>query len=800
MKIPLSWLKKYIDIQQAPSEIAHTLTMLGLEVESVDSFSPSFDNVVIGEVTGCSKHPNADNLQVASVTDGEVLVQVVCGAPNCRKGLKTAFCRVGGTIEEESGKVFKVKKAKIRGVESFGMLCSEKELRLSEDHEKIIELPEDAETGADLKKLYEEDVLEVALTPNLGYTASLLGVARELSAALRIPYKRPDAKIVEESDTIAAEKVSVEIHDDEKCPRYACRLVENAAVGPSPLWLQQALGKVGIRSVNNIVDVTNYVLMEMGHPLHAFDFDKVDGGEIHVRAAKEGEVIKTLDEKNRTLQEGFLLICDKSQPIALAGVMGGFDSEVSGATVNVLIESAAFEPGIIRKASKHYGLISEASKRFERGCDPNNVLPALDRAAALMREVSGGKIAKGFIDEKKRDFKPQIISCRVGRTNDILGTRLSSGEVEDVFDRLGFSAEWKDSDTLEVEVPTYRVDVSGEIDLIEEVARIYGYDNIPKSAGRYVGSDTPHAPIFLFERKTRERLIAEGLQEILTCDLISPEQVKLVQEGAITEDLIIRVKNPSSLDQSVLRPSLMPGMLQVVKYNQDRQMLHLSAFEIGRVHFHKEDQFREQSAAGILLTGAAQPYYYKEKPRDVDFYDLKGIFENVMRALSVSGLEFVKSDLNAFHPGRQASAKVGDMTIATLGEIHPRVTREVGIAQKVYYAEFNLHDLLQVRAERKKMHEIPLYPSSSRDWTITMIEEEPVDSIFKAISSLGSNLLEDTFLLDIYRSERIGKGRKNVTIRLVYRSQDKTVSQQDVDQEHSRLTEETLKLLGKSVI
>lgn len=799
MKIPLSWLKEYIDIQHTPTEIADFLTMIGLEVEAVESFSPAFDNVVIGEVVRCEKHPDADNLQVASVTDGEEVYQVVCGAPNCRKGLKTAFCRVGGSIQEEDGKVFKIKKAKIRGVESFGMLCSEKELRLSDDHVGILELPGDAELGIDLRELYEEDVLEVSLTPNLGHAASLLGVARELSAVLGIPFRRPKPALTEEDQKIT-DAVSVTIHDYAICPRYACRVVKNVKVGPSPLWLQQSLSKVGIRSVNNIVDITNYVLMETGHPLHAFDYDKIDGGSIHIRAAKDGEVIKTLDEKNRTLQEGFLVICDASRPMALAGVMGGLDTEVSDKTENVLIESAAFESGLIRKASKHYGLISEASKRFERGCDPNNVIFALDRAASLIQQVCGGKVLKGVIDEKKAEFNPKKILCRVAKTNEILGTKLSSSEVEDVFKRLGFPARWKDSGTLEVEVPTYRVDVFGEIDLIEEVARIYGYDNIPKTLAAYVGSETPHSPIFLFERKARERLIAEGLQETLTCDLISPEQVKLIQDGTISEDLVIPVKNPSSLDQSVLRPSLMPGMLQVIKYNQDRQISHLSAFEIGRVHFQEEGQYKEQSALGIILTGSVRPPYYEEKIRDVDFYDLKGVLENVLRSLSVNGIEFKRSSLKTFHPGRQASVNVQGLTIATLGELHPRVVREVGISQKVYYAEFNLHDLLQVRKEARKMVELPLYPSSARDWTITMVEDEPVGSVFKAVCNLQSNLLEEITLLDIFRSDRIGEEHKNATFRFVYRAKDKTVSQQDVDQEHSRLTEETLKLLGKSVI
>jgi len=800
MKVPYSWLKDYISLEQPPSEIADLLTMQGLEVESIESFSPTFANVVVGKVVACEKHPNADQLKLASVTDGQEIYQVVCGAPNCREGLVTAFCRLDGSIEDDEGKVFRVKKAKIRGVESFGMLCSAKELKISEDHSQILELPKELPIGSDLSEFYSDHVLDIAITPNLGHCASLIGVARELSAVLGIPYKLPEGKVKENPEKKTGERVVVAVDDFEACPRYSCRLIEVVKIAPSPMWLQEKLTHAGIRPVNNVVDATNFVLLETGQPLHAFDFDKISGSEIHVRRARKGEALQTLDGKKRTLCEGMIVICDKSRPVALAGVMGGEDTEVSNQSVNVLLESAYFDPGSIRKASKHYALSSDASRRFERGCDPNQTIPSLERATALIQEIAGGTVPSGVVDVKKGEFKPQAIECRVRHANKILGLQLSPGEVEAVFKKLGFSTSWSDPEILAVEVPTYRADVSGEVDLIEEIARIYGYENIPKEMTSFRMSETPHSPIFIMERKVRNRMIAEGLQEIITCDLISPEQVKLIQDEVISEDSIIHVMNPTSQDQSVLRPSLMPGMLQVVQYNLDRQGQNLSLFEVGRIHIQEEDNYKEQSVAGIMLSGDVRPHHSGEQTRAADFFDLKGMTENILRSLTIAEARFKKSDFYIFHPGRQASILVGDVVIGSLGEVHPMIIRALGITQRVYYAELSLHDMMEVMKGQQKMKPIPQYPCSVRDWTITMIEEEPVESVFSAVRGLQSKLLEELELIMIFRSDRIGSHRKNVTFRFVYRDQQKTLSQEEVDQEHSHLTEETLKLLGKAVI
>lgn len=786
MRLPLSWLKEYCDINLPPAQIAKMLTMAGLEVDSVETVELGFQKVVVGKVTGVEKHPDADKLNIAMVTDGVESYQVVCAAPNCRSGIKTALALVGAVLHDEEGKEFKIKKSKIRGVESFGMLCTGRELSLSNDHDGIIEFAENMKVGADLAEMYAETVFEISLTPNLGHCNSVIGVARELSAITGIPLKLPSTMVVEEGETVSAlAKVTVE--EKQKCPRYACRVVKGVKIAPSPEWMQKRLLDCGLRPVNNIVDITNYVLMEIGHPLHAFDYDLLEGRQINVRCAKDGERFTTLDGKERELRHEDLLICDKTRPVAIAGVMGGLNSEVGDNTVNVLIESALFFPGAIRRTSKRLGLQTDASKRFERGTDPNNVLRALDRAAALMQQLAGGKVAVGAIDIKDEEFAPKAIVCRFSRINSILGTHLGVSEVEDVFHRLGMPFKWDGQDTFTVLVPTYRVDISAEIDLIEEVARIYGYDSIERKTARFHASRLPHDPMFLLEREARARLTAEGLQEFLTCDLIGPAIENIVGTRLMPEEAVVKVMNPTSIEQSVLRTSLLPGLLQVVKYNWDHQNPNISGFEIGRIHFKKEERYIEQSVAAIILSGQRHPHNWDGKVEEFDFFDLKGIVENMLAGLRVENVLFKPNNLSIFHSGRQASVYVGSLEIGSIGEIHPAIQRRLDVPQRIFFAEFDLQDLFKVRKQEKKMTEIPIYPSSERDWTITLRDEVPVQQVIDLISAIPSRLLENVTLLDLYRSDKLGSDKKNATFHFVYRDLKKTIEQEAVDAEHGRI-------------
>lgn len=799
MKIPLSWLKEYISVKDSPLKIAKILTSAGIEVDSIETLGGGFNGVVVGQVIKAEKHPNADKLQVATVTDGKNEYQVVCGAPNCRAGLRTAFAPVGAVLKEDNGDDFVIKKAKLRGVESCGMLCSSRELKLGSEHEGIMELPENYAIGTPLADILSETIFEISLTPNLGHVASVLGVARELGAAIRLPVNLPSTSIQGNSNEKIEKFVKVTIEDKEGCPRYSCRLINNVKVGPSPEWLKKRLESAGLRSVNNIVDATNYVLMELGHPLHAFDFDRIKNGHIIIKSAAVTDKIKTLDGKDHELSKGQLIISDSSGPIAIAGVMGGENSEVHEGTTRVLLESAYFDPIRVRRSSKQTGIQSDASKRFERGTDPNGTLFSLDRAAELIQKVAGGEIIADFIDVKLHSFPEKALDCRISRVNQILGTALSTGEIEDVFHRLGLKHKYDGHNLYKVSIPTYRNDLGAEIDLIEEIARIYGYDNIPKTPVAYQSSLLPHNAIYSFEKKIHRLLLSEGLQEFLTCDLIGPSMLRVALNDEEIEEGAVTVLNPTSLEQSILRTSLLPGLLQVVKNNFDHQNPNVLGYEIGRIHFKEKNQYIEQSMCGVILTGSSRPYHFDPKPQLIDFYDLKGIVENVLSGLGIKDFRFENLNLKTFHPGRQASLFIGSLEIGSFGEIHPAIQRKLDVPQRIYFGEFNLHDLMKCIERPEKIQGLALYPGSERDWTLTVKESVSFNTLLENIQKVKSSLLEEVDLIDIYRSEKLGQDWKNVTLRFQYRDRTKTLAQETVDSEHAKITNEVKNALQECI-
>lgn len=799
MKIPLSWLKEFIDFSLTHEELEHRLTMAGLEVDGIEEAALPFKGIIVGKVLETSPHPEADKLTVATVSDGQESFQVVCGAPNCKPGLITAFAKTGARLALDEEKPFKIKKSKLRGVESFGMLCSEAELGLAEESDSIIALPEDSTIGQDLHELFGETILEVSFTPNLGHCWSVLGVARELAAITKQTLHTPEFKLVEAKDLLVDDFAKVQVDNTDDCLRYTCRVIRDLKVGPSPQWLQQRLAHSGIRSINNVVDVTNYVLLEYGHPLHAFDYDKLDAQRIIVRNAKDGEEFQTLDNLKHRLKPHHLLICDASKPVALAGVMGGLNSEVSDQTKHVLLESAYFAPTSVRKTSKELSCQTEASKHFERGSDPHNVVRALNRAASLLHELAEGKVCKGFIDIKQDTFKPKTMTCRYQRINTLIGIQLAVSEVEEIFERLEFQPAFDGKDTFTLTVPTYRNDLYGEVDLIEEIARIYGYDNIKLRPSRYRSSTLPHAPIYLFENRVRERLLAKGLQECISCDLISPTLVDIVADKPIPRDSIVSVLNPTSAEQSILRPSLLPGFLQMLKHNIAHQNHHVSAFEIGRIHLKDGAQYKERSMAAIVMMGQQRQQHWERKPHDVDFFDLKGLLEELTDLFGVQNLQFKKSDNSTLHPGRQASLVVDGQTLGVVGELAPSVLRQFNINKRVIFAELDLHDLHEHSAGTRQMKELNVFPCSERDWTITMDASIPMEKIFSLIEEIPSKLLQKVTLLDIYESEKLGEGLRNITLRFEYRDKKKTVSQESVDAEHKRISEKVSESLGATI-
>jgi phenylalanyl-tRNA synthetase beta chain len=795
MKFPLSWLKEYIDIELPPQEIAKLLTFAGIEVDSMERAGLSFDKVVVGEVLSTEPHPNADKLTVAKVTDGTETYQVVCGAPNCKAGMRTALALLGATIHFAGGEVLKIKRSKIRGVESFGMLCAGDELGISSEADGILEFAPHMPLGKDLSEIYSDTIFEVSLTPNLCHAASILGIARELSAASGLPLKMPLIFLKEEEKKTSAE-VKVQIDAADLCPRYGCRVVEGFVNGESPLWMKKRLIASGQRPLNLAADITNYVLLELGHPLHAFDRAKITGNALIVRKAKNGESIQTLDGKMRTLQPEMLVIADTEKPLAVAGVMGGENSEASPATTQVWIEAAYFNPGSIRRTSKLLGLSTEASKRFERGVDPNGIEMALDRAAMLFQEAAQAKILKGNLIQSSQEFPEKVILCRLERINALLGTRLGLSEVEEMFSRLAFKTDWDGKEAWKVKVPTYRVDIAIEVDLIEEIARMVGYENIPRPEATLHTSQLTHTPLFEFEREVRRRLIAEGLQEFLTCDLIGPTILSKVPEAKMPKDAVVQVLNPTSIEQSILRASLLQGLLEVVKYNVDHENRNLGGFEVGKVHFKTEGKYCEPLVLGLVMMGKSRPYHLDPPPGDVDFYDLKGVIENVLEGLNIKRFSFRQSHLSTFHSGRQATIQVDGEDVGTLGEIHPAILRNMDLTERVYFAEVNLEDLYRAKRGALKMRPVPSYPASERDWTVTVKEQIPVQQLISSIQHIPSTLLESVSLVDLFRSEKLGPHHKNVTLHFVYRDPKKTVEQHEVDLEHARIISTAEQMLG----
>ncbi len=790
MKIPLSWLKEYLPTKLTPEEIAETLTVIGLEVDSIESKKLDFEGVVVGKVIEKKPHPDADKLCIATVSDDAQTYQVVCGAPNCRVGMKTAFAKIGATVGET-----RIKRSKLRGVESEGMLCSQDELGLSKEEQPgIMELPDASQEGTDLSSIYGDIILEIALTPNLAHCANVRGIARELAAITQEPLNEPKFSLVEKSDDAIEDATSVRVENSEACPRYACRVIKGVKVEPSPAWLIARLEACGVRSVNNVVDCTNLVLMELGHPLHAFDFDTLAGKRVVVRNAKQGEKLTTLDGKEHYPSAEMLMICDSEKPIAVAGVMGTEATEVKEQTTSILLESAYFEPTQVRRTAKHLDIHTEASYRFERGTDPNGVLEALDRATAWICEIAGGTSLHGVIDIKKEAFPKKIVSCRVARVNKVLGTQLASSEIETIFHRLGFGIHSSHEEHIEAEIPTYRYDIQNEIDLIEEVGRLYGYDNIPrKERPSYRTGALPHAPLYLFEREIRENLLREGLQELLTCDLISPEEASLVVPESFPSRNVIQLLNPHSSKQSVLRTSLLPGLLSIVKANTDHGTHSLSGFEVGRVHFKtKEETFLEPTVVSIVLTGERSALHWEKKENPVDFFDLKGIVENLLASLKIPPVMYKPTRYENFHPGRQAALIAGDMEIGIMGEVHPTTLKKIDIAHPVYFAEFNLEDLQSARAPSVKMTPLPQFPSSTRDWTVTLPEKMAVGHLLEKIEKLPTKRLESVMLLDVYRSDALGSDKKNVTLRFVYRDKASTLSVEAVEKEHARITQKLM--------
>lgn len=788
MKLPLSLLETFLKTDLSPEEIAERLTLLGIEVDHVDAATPPFSGVVVTKVETTTRHPHADKLQIAQVFDGTKTHTVVCSAPNCRAGLRTAFAKIGARLKAADGSMLAIERTKIRDVESEGMLCSSSELQMSSDSQEILEFPEDLPLGQEVGPLLWDPVFEISLTPNLGHCMSALGIARELGAALQKQVHLPRPSLSENSHTHLPQKMQVTISHPKLCPRYLCRLIEGVHIADSPFWLKKILEAAGQRSINNVVDCLNLILLQYGQPMHAFDYDKLEGQQLHVKSATESFSFLGLDEQERKVAPGTILICDAKKPVALAGILGGANSAVSTNTRTLLLEAACFDPIAIRIGAQKAGLRTESSQRFEKGIDRFAIESILDLACELILKVAGGQVAKGKIDLHTDQSEKKEIVCRLFRVNQLLGTKLSLTEIEHIFHRLQFKTkQLLEQEALSVSVPSYRNDVQQEVDLIEEVARIYGYNHIEKPAPRLTLSSVPHDPNFLFERLIRQRLIGLGLQEFLASDLISPKLAFSLNEPAFPPSSFLQTMHSKSEEHSVLRTSLLPGLLQITQKNLDFKNTSFAAFELGRIHFLQNKDVIEIPMAALLLTGKASLPHWKQKPLEVDFFDLKGLLENLLASFKVPEVSFVPSHHASFHPGRQADLCIQDVVIGSFGEIHPQLLETFSIKQRVLFAQINLQELRKHTHTHPRMVPLPQFPASERDWTISLPKLFPIETVLSTIKGAKSSLLEKIELIDLYHPPE--SDQKNATFRFTYRNLAKTLSFEEVETEHARILE-----------
>ena len=781
MNISIKWLKDYIDLSGiSVDEIVNKITNAGLEVDEVIDGSINYANIVVGYVKEKKKHPNADKLSVCKVDDGNEIFSVVCGAPNVDAGQKIAFAKVGSIIPNGN---FKLTKAKIRGEVSFGMICSEKELNLGEDHDGILVLDTPAEIGTPLAKALGLDdvVLDIAITPNRADALSHIGVARDVAALFGREVIFPKINFTETEKDVH-KLASVEIKNEVDCPRYVAKVVENVEIKESPMWLQNKLQSIGLRSINNVVDVTNFVLYELGQPLHAFDLDRLSGKKIIVKSAKEGEKFVTLDSKERTLLSTDLMICDAEKPVAIAGVMGGENSEVSDSTKNILIESAYFRPSAIRKTSKKLGLQTDASYRFERGCNPDLSITAANRAAQLIAELGNGQIAKGEIDVYPKPIEKRIVSIRFNRITKILGFPISNDIVKDIFLKLGFVVVDENETSLQIEVPLFRPDIEREIDLIEEVARIYGFDKIPPVEKISVLL-APKTDQYSFTDKLREIFTGFGFNEIVTNSLWNKTTAEKFGN-------VIGVLNPVTVEMSHLRPSLLPGILSTISRNIKVKEKSLSLYEIGHIFNKKNDRisdfndFVEKESLIFALTGNYQNKEWFQSERKFDIFDLKGIvfdfiFSLFRTEIKPKNLVVKNQDGYNFY----FELKMENHLLGKGGEISSKILNEFGIEQQVFAFEFDILLLQKMSKKRKKYQELLKYPKVKRDFAFILDSGIEVGKIIKYIQSVSSILLKNIKLFDIFESDSLGNKKKSVAFELEYYESSRTLTDEEVDKD-----------------
>ena len=771
MQFNVEWLKKWVAVDLDAAELAVRLTASGLEVESVKPVAGDFSGLVVAEIEDCQPHPNADKLLLCTVNDGsDERLRIVCGASNARAGIRVPLARVGASI----GSDCKIKQAKLRGVESFGMLCSAKELGLSEDHSGLMELPRDAPIGTDLRDYLalEDKTIEVDLTPNRADCLSIRGLARDVAAICGADYIGMDVPAV---PAVSNDALPIRLESPQDCPRYAGRIIRGIDPrAPTPLWMTETLRRCGLHSISPVVDVTNYVMLELGQPMHAFDLEKLTD-EIIVRRGREGEKLVLLDESEVDVDETVLAICDSKGPVAVAGIMGGLESGVGETTTDILFESAYFNPSTIMVKARAWGIHTAASHRFERGVDPQGQVAALERATALLIEIAGGEPGPVLLAEEPADIpRNHPVSLRHDRLNAVMGCAIGKETVDDIFEHLGMDMSWHDG-SWTVTAPSIRFDIEIEEDLIEEVARIYGYDKIPEAppsgvlaAGKISGRQVSLGQL-------RGVLCAAGYTEAINYSFIDSKQLEAVHHA----DHVLQLANPLSSDMDVMRTTLLPGLLTSLARNMRRQHKRVRLFETG-LAFLQGEKLKESHRVAAVATGDAWPEQWGVSARTMDFYDIKGAVEHLFSLRGdAEQPSFKAGDLPWMHPGASAVILLKNHEIGWCGAVHPNVLKALDIKKSVTAFELDLDDLLSREVPFAKS--ISRFPSIRRDISVLLQNDVTYQEVKNCITSAAGSLLEKVLVFDQYQGDNLKKGYKSLAIGLIFKNVSSTLKDEDVD-------------------
>ncbi|MEA3231127.1 MAG: phenylalanine--tRNA ligase subunit beta [Thermodesulfobacteriota bacterium] len=792
MKVSLSWLKNYLPGEYDIQQLADSLTMVGLEVDAVTERYAYLDSVIVGRIDAVTAHPNADRLTCCQVDTGNGHVPVVCGAPNTNKGLLVPLA-LPGTVFPDG---FVLEKTTIRGETSEGMLCSQAELGLGSDADGLMILDSGYPVGKPVNQVLGlfDPVLEIDLTPNRADCLSILGICREIAAINNTKARYPDVP-----DPIPGNAInqitSVVIKAPSLCPRYAARVLTDITVGPSPFWLQDRLRSVGLRPVNNVVDITNFVMMETGQPLHAFDFDCLAEHRIVVRTAKEGDHFTTLDGQTRQLNDDTLMICDGEKQVAVAGVMGGLNSEIEDTTTRVLIESACFNPASIRRTAKGFNLGSDASYRFERGVDPGGTVRAMERAAHLMVEICEGKWVDGIIDAHPGPVTRNPIELSVDRTNRVLGTDLTGKQMSDILQSIEFNVQPSDIDNhLAILPPSFRVDISRPEDLMEEVARLHGYNRIPTTFPAITDSHAISSPIISFRERVKALMTGFGFVEVIAYSFNAENDYDRL--GLSIDDprrRFVTLLNPLTESQTVMRTSLVPGLLDTVRYNVSRQTRNIRLFEIGQTFIAKTANSlpKEKEIISGLWTGNRMENTWHGRYISCDFYDLKGVAEGLLSALHIDETRFTrfKPERSPYYKtGMAAEIFSGESLIGVIGEISMPVLKAFDISQPLFLFELDAATLLDLTPSTQRARPLPRYPAISRDMTIIVSKEIEGLTLKTHLTRLNEPLVESIDLVDVFEGRQIPAGKKSLSFRITYRSGTETLVDDTINDIHQRMT------------